>query len=288
MAEILDRRLAGRSVAQRGAILAVWIGIAIVALNLFAAIFGRFLAPHSAGEFVTAEPFAAPSGGLIFGSDYLGRDVYSRLLEGAGLTIGLSIFSTVLGYAIGVPIGFIAGVVGGWVDGALSRIAELFMSVPPILLALLLTTAFGSSFSVLIIIVGLIHAPRVVRIARAIAANITVLEFVEVARARGEHTWSIMRREIWPNALRPLAAEFGIRLTFSVLLVSSMSFIGIGLPPPTSDWGSMVRENLGGLYYGSYAVLVPALAIGTLAVGINMIVDWLGASSGRDISEGFI
>jgi peptide/nickel transport system permease protein len=286
--QVLEHRPARRFDPSRRAALAAWIGVGIVALNLFLAVFGRLLAPYTPGEFVTAVPFAPPGGGLLLGSDYLGRDVYSRLLAGASLTIGLSMLSTVVGYAIGMPIGFIAAVVGGWVDGVLSRAAELFMSVPPILLALLLATAFGSSFSVLILIVGLIHAPRVVRVARAIAANIAVLEFVEVARARGEHTWSIVRREIWPNALRPLMAEFGIRLTFSVLLVSSMSFIGIGLPPPTSDWGSMVRENLGGLYYGSFAVLLPALAIGALAIGINVIVDWLAASSGRDLSEGFV
>jgi peptide/nickel transport system permease protein len=263
------------------------IGALIVALNLFLAVFGSVTAPYSAGEFVTDQPFASPGKGLVLGSDYLGRDVLSRLLHGAGLTIGLSVFATMAGFAVGMPLGFIAATLGGWFDGALSRSADILISIPPILLALLLTTGFGSSFGVLIVIVGLIHAPRVLRVSRAIAANIAALDFVEAARARGESVFSIVRLDILPNALRPLLAEFGLRLTFSVLLVSSISFIGIGLPPPTSDWGSMVRENLGGLYEGACAVVLPAFAIGMLAIGINLVTDWLGGRTGRDISEGF-
>jgi peptide/nickel transport system permease protein len=261
------------------------IGAAIVAANLLVAALGGLVAPHSAGEFVTDVPFAPPAPGLIFGSDYLGRDVLSRMLHGAGLTIGMSALSTIVGFAIGMPMGFVAAARGGWVDGTLSRSADTLISIPPILLALLLTAGLGSSFVILIIIVGLVHAPRVLRISRAIAADISALDFVEAARARGESTLSIIAKDIWPNAVRPLLAEFGLRLTFSVLLVSSISFIGIGLPPPTSDWGSMVRENLGGLYDGSCAVVIPALAIGVLSVGIMLVVDWLGRRSGRDISQ---
>jgi len=264
-----------------------WIGVTIVAANVAVALFGGLIAPYSPGEFVTATAYAPPGAEALLGSDYLSRDVLSRLLHGATLTLGLSILSTVVGFAAGMALGFTAAINGGWTDNIISRAVDVLISFPPLLLALVMIAGLGSSVSVLVLVVGLIHSSRVARISRAVALNISVLDFVEAARARGEGRLSIMFREIWPSAVRPLAAEFGLRLTFSILLVSSLSFLGLGVPPPAADWGGMVRENLGGLYYGAWAVLMPAAAIGVLTIGINLVVDWLASQSGRDISGGF-
>lgn len=262
---------------------AVWVGLAIVAVNLLAAVFGTVVAPYTPGEFVSQQAFAPPGGGSLLGTDYLGRDVLSRILYGAAPTIGLALLSTLIGVAAGTLFGFVAAVVGGRPDEIITRITDILISFPPILLALLLIAGLGASFLVLVVTVALVHSLRVVRVSRAIAMNIAVLEFVEAARARGEGLFSILWREIWPNARRPLAAEFGLRLTFSILLISSISFLGLGLPPPSSDWGGMVRENLGGLYSGSVAVLAPAFAIGLLTIGINLIVDWFARRAGREV-----
>jgi peptide/nickel transport system permease protein len=268
--------------------LTLTLGLVIIGVNVVAGIFGPLLAPHPAGAFVSLTPFSPPSRQLLLGGDYLGRDVFSRLLDGAGLTLGLAFFSTAAGFAIGMLLGFMSATVRGWTDSIIGRVSDALISIPPIIFALLLISGLGSSFISLVLIVTIVHVPRVARITRAIAVNIVTLEFVEAARARGEHAVSIIYREIWPNAVRPLMAEFGLRLTFSVLLVSSMSFLGLGLPPPAADWGTMVRENLGGLYVGSLAVLFPAFAIGLFAIGINLVVDWLGGRMGRDISGGFV
>lgn len=265
-----------------------WIGLAVIAFDLILAIFGGVLAPHTPGEFISTKSFAPPSADAWLGTDYLSRDVLSRLLSGAGLTLGVALLATVVGFAIGMVLGFVAAIVGGYTDGIIGRTVDILISFPPILLALLMIAGLGSSAGLLVLAVGLIHSSRVARVSRAIAKNVAVLDFVDVARARGESIASLVRRDIWPNTWRPLAVEFGLRLTFSILLVSSLSFLGLGVPPPAADWGGMVRENLGGLSYGALAVLAPALAIGMLAVAVNLVVDGLARRTGRDISGGFL
>ena len=262
------------------------VGFAIVGLNVGLALVSSLIAPHETGEIITNQSFAPPTQGLPFGSDYLGRDVLSRMLHGASITIGMSLSATLAGFVPGLFLGFLAATTRGWRDVVITRTADALISFPPLLLALLLISGLGSSFVLIVLIVGLIHIPRVALVARAFAMNVAVLEFVEAARARGETEVTIMRREIWPNTMRPLAAEFGLRMTFSVLLVSSLSFLGLGLPPPTADWGTMVRENLGGLYSGAPALILPAIAIGLFTIGINVIVDWMSSQSGRQLSAG--
>jgi peptide/nickel transport system permease protein len=262
-----------------------WTGMAIVAIGIFLALFGPLLAPHPVGQIVT-DVFAPPSGEALLGGDVLGRDVLSRLLYGAQLTVGVALAATVAGFLLGMAVGFAAAEIRGRFDDVVTWGIDVLLSFPPILLALIVIAALSSDLYVLVATIAVIHASRVARVSRAIAMNIAALEFVEVARARGEKLFSILVREIWPSTIRPLAVEFGLRMTYSILFLSSLSFLGLGIQPPDADWGSMVRENLNSLRTGDYiAVLAPAIAIAVLTVGVNLIVDWLGSQSGRSISE---
>lgn len=264
------------------------IGTAILIFHITICFVGPYLSPYPPDEMLTTQNFAKISKSNFLGGDYLGRDLLSRMLYGARSTIGLAVIATVVGFALGVGLGFTAAETGGWIDNAISRLVDVLISFPPILFALVVIAGLGTSIAVLVGTVAMIHVARVARVARAIAMNIAANEFVEIARARGESLWSILRREIWPNSIRQLTAEFGLRLIFSVLFLSALSFLGLGIQPPTPDWGVMVRENLSGLYYGSLASLIPAAAISSLTVGINFVVDWLIQQSGKHISEEII
>ena len=263
-----------------------WAGIAIVAAGIGLALAGPWLSPFGVGEIVSASNFEPPGESTLLGTDTLGRDLVSRLLHGARLTVGVALATTALGFLLGMALGFSAAEIGGACDAFIVWLADTLLSFPPLMLALIVVGSLSSSLAVLVCVIAVIHAPRVVRVSRAVAMNIAALEFVEVARARGESLPSILVREIFPSTVRPLAVEFGLRLTYSILFLSSLSFLGFGIQPPDADWGSMVRENLNGLQNGAYlSVLAPAFAIAILTVGVNLIVDWLGAHSGRAISE---
>ena len=251
-----------------------WIGLAILVFWLAVALLGPAFAPHGESEILSDRSFA-PAGEVgLLGSDYLGRDVFSRVLYGARMTMGLALITTLISLGAGVVLGFSAAVSGGITDGVLSRINDAIMAFPAIILALMVITALGTSLVIVVLTVALIDATRVYRIARALAMDISVMDFVEVARARGESLWWITRREILPNTLGPLAAEFGIRFTFAILFISALSFLGLGVQPPAADWGVMVRENLQGLLFGSAAALLPAASVASLTVGVNLLVDW--------------
>lgn len=251
-----------------------WVGLAILVFWLAVALLGPAFAPHGESEILSDRSFA-PAGEVgLLGSDYLGRDVFSRVLYGARMTMGLALITTLISLGAGVVLGFSAAVSGGITDGVLSRINDAIMAFPAIILALMVITALGTSLVIVVLTVALIDATRVYRIARALAMDISVMDFVEVARARGESLWWITRREILPNALGPLAAEFGIRFTFAILFISALSFLGLGVQPPAADWGVMVRENLQGLLFGSAAALLPAASVASLTVGVNLLVDW--------------
>lgn len=261
------------------------IGLAIVAIGLIMALLGPFLARHGAGELISERPFPAASWALPFGGDHLGRDVLSRLLHAAPVTIGLALGATTVGFVIGLTVGFFTAEVRGRTDTMITWILDILVSFPPKLIALIAIAGLGSSLPILIATFGFVHAPRVARVARAVAMNISAMDFVEAARARGELVLAVMVREIWPSARRPMAVEFGLRVTFSILVLSSLSFLGLGVQPPMTDWGSMVRENMSGIFLGTPAALIPALAIGILTVGINLVIDWIGGSSGRRLTE---
>ncbi len=263
-----------------------WAGIIITVFGILLALFGPLLAPYNVGQIVSERPFEAPGVTTFLGTDVLARDIYSRLLYGAQLTVGVALAATVLGFVAGMAIGFSSAEIKGRFDDFVVWLADAMLSFPPLLLALIVIASLSSSLPVLICTIAVLHASRVVRVSRAVAMNVAALEFVEVARARGESLFSILVREIWPSTTRPLAVEFGLRLTYSILFLSGLSFLGLGIQPPDADWGSMVRENYKGLQSGAYmSVLAPAFAIAILTVGVNLIVDWLGSQSGRAISE---
>ncbi len=274
------------------------ISACIVIAWVILACIGMFVAPYHEAEFIEEDllgnyyldpSFMAPNAQVWLGTDYIGRDLFSRILWGARTTLGISFAATLLAYFLGITLGIAAAVMGGWVDMLLSRANDALLAFPSLMLALIVIAAFGSSIVLLICLAGLIYTSGVFRISRALGQDIMVQDFVEAARARGEGLWWIISREILPNAAMPLATDFGIRLIFVILFVSSLSFLGLGVQPPVSDWGSMVRENLqglgNGLAGGALASLAPALAIASLTIAINLIVDDVSAHDGGSLAK---
>ena len=254
--------------------LSAQIGIAIVVLNLLVAVFGPWVAPYDQSQSV-GDTWALSSPQMLLGGDQIGRDMLTRLIYGARMTIGIAAATTLLSFFIGITLGFAAAVMGAWVDTLLSRLVDVILSIPQLILALIILGVFGSSIPVLIVTIAILDSTRVFRLARALGKNLTVLEFVEAARLRGEGTWWIISREILPNAAAPLVSEFGLRFCFNFQFVAALSFLGIGVQPPYADWGGMVRENAAAINFGLYAPLYPAMAIALLTVGVNLVVDWL-------------
>jgi peptide/nickel transport system permease protein len=254
--------------------LSAQIGIAIVVINLLIAIFGPWFAPYGQSQSV-GDTWALSSPQMLLGADQIGRDMLTRLIYGARMTIGIAACTTLLSFFIGITLGFTAAVAGAWADILLSRLVDVILSIPSLILALIVLGVFGSSIPVLIVTIAVLDSTRVFRLARALGMNLVVLEFVEVARMRGEGLWWVIRREILPNAAAPLISEFGLRFCFNFLFVAALSFLGIGVQPPYADWGGMVRENAAAINFGLFAPLYPAIAIATLTVGVNLVVDWL-------------
>ena len=267
------------------------IGLCLVCFWMFIAVFGQFLAPYGENDLPFPDDygeFQSPRAGAWLGTDVEDRDVLSRIMYGAGRTIGISLAATVMAYAVGVILGILAAVAGPRVDMVLSRINDAFLSLPTIMLGLVIVAAAGSSIPVLIITAGFIYACVVFRLARAIGMEVLVMDFVEAAKVRGESVWWVITKEVWPNAAMPLISDFGLRLIYVILFIASLSFLGLGVQPPQADWGSMVRENLGAFvsFNGSIIpVVAPAIAIATLTVGINLIVDDVSAHAGGKLSN---
>jgi peptide/nickel transport system permease protein len=265
--------------------LSAWAGIGIVAFWVLIALAGSYLAPFKESDFVSDDVFVIPGKSFLLGTDYVGRDILSRLLHGTRLTLGMAVIATLIASAVGSIVGILAAIKGGWTDMFISRIDDALLSVPGIMMALVVVAALGSSIPTLICTTGLIYACSVFRIARALGMDIMVLDYVEVARGRGESIWWILMYEILPNAAMPLLVDFGIRLSFAIRFMSSLSFLGLGVQPPYADWGGMVRENLIGLSAKSIAPIIPALAIASLTIGLNLIVDDYIARSGQEVAK---
>ena len=248
-------------------------GMAVILLYIFIAVFAPILTPYGETEIVGTE-FEPWGEGFVLGTDNLGRDMLTRLVYGARNTIGIAFVTTCFAFMIGGLFGLMAATMGGWLDQLLSRIVDVLMAIPQLIFGLLLLTILGTSIPVLIVVIAVLDSTRVFRLARAVAMNIAVMDFVEVARLRGENMAWIIGREVLPNSMPPLVAEFGLRFCFVFLFISALSFLGLGIQPPTADWGSMVRDNATLITYGDITPLIPAGAIALLTVGVNFVVDW--------------
>ncbi|MGB3876112.1 ABC transporter permease [Shinella zoogloeoides] len=251
-----------------------WIGILGIALALFCAIFAPFIAPHGESEIV-GSVWQPMGGDYLLGTDNLGRDLFSRLIFGARTTIFVALAATVLSFSLGMLLSFTAAVTGGFIDQVFSRFNDLMMAIPTLIFALVVLAVLPQQLWILILVMAILDSTRVYRIGRAVALDVAVMEFVEAARLRGERTGWIIFREILPNTLSPLLAEFGLRFAFSILFLSTLSFLGLGIQPPAADWGGMVKDNKDGIIFGISAALIPGGAIAGLAICVNLVVDWL-------------
>lgn len=260
----------------RGFLKAPWsakFGFLVIFTYVFVALFAPLLTPYGESDIVGAE-FEVWNDEFLLGTDNLGRDMLTRLFFGARNTIGIAFATTCLAFAIGGTLGVLAALLRGWVDQVLSRIVDVLMAIPLLIFALLLLTIFGTSIQSIIIVIAVLDSTRVFRLARAVSLNVVVLDFVEAARLRGERMGWLIFREVLPNILAPLIAEFGLRFCFVFLTIAALSFLGLGIQPPTADWGSMVRDNASLITYGDITPLLPAAAIALLTIGVNFVVDW--------------
>nr|WP_298102688.1 ABC transporter permease [uncultured Shinella sp.] len=251
-----------------------WVGILGIALAVFCALFAPFIAPHGESEIV-GSVWQPMGGDYLLGTDNLGRDLFSRLIFGARTTIFVALAATVLSFSLGMLLSFTAAVTGGFIDQIFSRFNDLMMAIPTLIFALVVLAVLPQQLWILILVMAVLDSTRVYRIGRAVALDVAVMEFVEAARLRGEGTGWIIFREILPNTLSPLLAEFGLRFAFSILFLSTLSFLGLGIQPPAADWGGMVKDNKDGIIFGISAALIPGGAIAGLAICVNLVVDWL-------------
>ena len=283
-AEVGQVRL-GRTRAQRiwldlkKAPPSAWFGLIVISMYLLVAILADVLAPYGEAQ-VFPTPFAPWGGDHLFGTDQIGRDVFTRLIYGARNTMGIALATTFLSFLIGGGLGLVAAINRRWLDQVISRLVDVLMAIPSLVFALMLLSIFGSTISTLIVIIAVLDSTRVFRLTRAVAVNVVVMDYVEAATLRGERLGWIMWREILPNILPPLIAEFGLRFCFVFLSIAALSFLGLGIQPPTADWGSMVRDNASLIQFAKYDItaaltpLLPAGAIALLTVAVNFVVDW--------------
>ena len=260
------------------------VGAAILLIVVAIALVGPLVAPHGPTRPVGI-PYEGSSSEAWLGTDFLGRDVLSRLLWGGRSVIVLAGLSVLLAYAGGLVLGLAAGYSRGPLDSILMRSADVLLSLPALLFLLVLVTGLGSSRAVLVVGVALIQMPLVARIVRSATQTQSVRGFVEAAAARGESTAAILRREILPNIVPTISADIGLRLTYAIILVASVNFLGLGLQPPDADWGLMVSENRSGLNLNPLAVLAPATMIALLTIAVNMIGDAVARQQGVSTTE---
>ena len=249
-------------------------GMAVVGLFIFISLFTPWIAPYSESANV-AGTWDEPSAKLLFGADQIGRDMLTRMMYGSRMTIGVALAITLLSFLIGILTGLVSAVVGGWVDVFFTRLVDVMLSIPSLIFALIILGVFGSSIPTLIMTIAVLDSTRVFRLSRALGMNLTVMEYVEAARLRGEGLWWVITREILPNAWAPLVSEFGLRFCFNFLFIAGLSFLGLGIQPPYADLGGMVRENAAAINFGMMAPIYPATAIALLTVSVNLVVDWM-------------
>ncbi|MER8504891.1 ABC transporter permease [Mesorhizobium sp. M1142] len=251
-----------------------WLGLILTGLLVICAVFAPWIAPAGNGEIV-GDVWEPMSSAHWLGTDNLGRDLLSRMIYGARTTIFIAAMATALSFSLGAILGFMAAVVGGLVDTVMSRFVDLLMAIPTLIFGLVVLSVLPSNNVTLIPVMGVLSSTRVYRLSRAVAVDINAMDFVEAAKLRGESLGWIIFYEILPNALSPLVAELGLRFIFSVLFLSALSFLGLGVQPPEADWGGMVKENKDGIVFGIPAALIPAAAIAMLSISVNLVADWV-------------
>ena len=266
------------------------IGLVILLVHLIVAITGPFWAPYGFSQMGAGIPLSGMSWAHPFGIDQLGRDVFSRVVHGSHIVILLSLSGTAIGLLVGAVLGLLSGYLGGWFDNLLQRLLEALISIPFLVLALIAIASAGPELSgnpiLVVLVVALVYAPRIARIARAAAMDIATRDFVTVARLRGESAWSVMRRELLPNATGVLLVEFALRAGYAPVLVGSLGFLGFGLRPPTPEWGLMISENRALIIITPITVLGPGLALASLVVGLNLFTEGLARILGRTVRLG--
>jgi len=250
------------------------LGVIVIFGYVVVAVFAPALAPYKETAIVGAS-YELWSDEFLLGTDNIGRDMLTRLIYGARNTIGIAFVTVSLAFLVGGVMGMLAAILGGWYDMVISRVVDILMAIPSLVFALLLLTVFGTSIPSLVIIIALLDSTRIFRISRSAAMNVVVMEFVEAARLRGEGMAWVIRKEVLPNIMAPLLAEFGLRFCFVFLFIAALSFLGLGIQPPLADWGSMVRENATLINYNDITPLLPAVAIAGLTVAVNFVVDWM-------------
>ncbi len=281
VANLIKRRtrLERLKIALSKAPISAWFGMIVLFIYFFVAIFAPFIAPHGEAE-IFPVAYAPWGDGHIFGTDQIGRDIFSRIIYAARNTIGICLLAAFIALGIGTVLGIIAALDRRYLDQLLSRIVDTLMAIPVMIFTFILLSVFGPTNFNLIVILGILESTRFFRISRSVAVGQVVLEYVEVARLRGENLSYIIFKEILPNIASPLIIEFGLRFIFIIFTISSLSFLGIGIQPPSADWASMVRENAILIQYAQYDItagltpLIPAAAISLLCVSINFVVDW--------------
>ena len=254
--------------------ISAWVGIFIVVFFLILAVFTPLIAPYGEAQTV-GKTFGRSSAQFWLGNDNIGRDILSRIIYGARTTIGVALVTTIISFTIGTIAGLAAVVGGPVVDQILSRFVDIMLSIPLLVFALIVLSMFGSSIPTLIMTIAILDSTRVFRLARAVSMNIAVLEYVEVAKLRGEGLWWVMRKEILPNALPPMISEFGLRFCFNFLFVAGLSFLGLGIQPPLTSLGLMISEGRDYIAYAWWIAVLPGLTIFVTTLSISLIGDWL-------------
>jgi len=264
----------GRAVrTPRGAV-----GLAIAGCVVLVAAIGPAVAPYSSTEFVT-KPFARASAIALLGGDTLGRDVLSRTLDGGWELLLMAAAATALGVAAGALIGVVAAYFGGWTDNVLMRSVDVILAFPQLVFALLLVSILGPKIWLIVLAVAISHAPQVARVTRAASLDITERDFVKAMQILGIPGRRIIRRDVLPNLTSVLMVEIGLRLTYSILVIAGLSFLGFGLQPPAASWGLMINENRVGLIANPWGVLMPAILIALLTIGVNTFTDSVARAS---------
>lgn len=256
------------------------VGLVLMVAMLLIAFVGPAVSPHDPAE-VVGIPFAKPGNGLLLGADFLGRDALSRFLHGGRTVVIVAFLATGLAYVVGTVIGMSAGLLRGRFDAVTLALADIAIAFPPLIFVLMLVAGAGSSIGIAIVGIAFVHLPRIVRIVRTVTREIAAREYVEAAIANGERTSYILVREILPNTWTPIMADFGLRITGSIIVFASLSFLGVGASPPAADWGLMISENRVGLLRQPAVVLVPAAGIALLSIGVNLVADGIARTVGR-------